>query len=66
MLVYCEIREGSCVEMFLHSYLGYEKLPKYVKITLSYNKGICFMENGHLAKVDLTKKLNQNLSTIRN
>lgn len=24
------------------------------------------MENGHLAKVDLTKKLNQNLSTTRN
>lgn len=24
------------------------------------------MENGHLAKVDLKKKLNQNLSIIRN
>ena len=55
MCLYIVKLEGSCVEMFLHSYLGYENYQKYVKITLSYNKGICFMENGHLAKVDLTK-----------
>ncbi len=47
---------------------NYEEITKkYGKITLSYNKGVCFfMENGVLAKVDVTKELNRNLSTIRN
>ena len=54
------------VRLFVKINLDLKNPNGYVKITLSYNKGICFMENGHLAKVDLTKKLNQNLSTIRN